>query len=77
MATKKPVVQPVHTRYAYNVDDILFDRRFADLFAIDPATGQRYLDFEKFDTTEPPLPPVAQAVEIATSIPVPGAADRA
>jgi inward rectifier potassium channel len=46
----------VHTRYAYNVDDIVFDRRFADLFTTDPATGQRYLDFEKFDDTEPPLP---------------------
>jgi inward rectifier potassium channel len=55
----------VHTRYAYNVDDIVFDRRFADLFAIDPETGGRYLDFEKFDTTEPPLPPNAQIVELA------------
>ena len=55
----------VHTRYAYNVDDIVFDRRFADLFATDPETGGRYLDFEKFDDTEPPLPPAAQIVELA------------
>jgi inward rectifier potassium channel len=43
----------VHTRYAYNADDIVFDRRFADIFHVDPETGQRYLDFEKFDDTEP------------------------
>ena len=56
----------VHTRYAYNVDDIVFDRRFTDLFHIDPETGTRYLDFEKFDHTEPQLPVVAQTVEIAS-----------
>jgi inward rectifier potassium channel len=55
----------VHTRYAYNADDIVFDRRFADLFHIDPQTGQRYLDFEKFHDTELPLPVSAQTVEIA------------
>ena len=44
----------VHTRYAYNAGDIVFGRRFADLFRIDPATGRRYLDFERFDDTEPP-----------------------
>jgi inward rectifier potassium channel len=64
----------VHTRYAYNVDDIVFDRRFVDLFNTDPVTGTRYLDFEKFDDTEPPMPASAQAVELtAASV----AADRA
>jgi inward rectifier potassium channel len=43
----------VHTRYAYNVEDIVFGCRFADLFHIDPATGQRYLDFERFHDIEP------------------------
>ena len=43
----------VHTRYAYNADDIVFDRRFADIFHTDPETGLRYLDFENFDETEP------------------------
>jgi inward rectifier potassium channel len=43
----------VHTRYAYNLDDIVFDRRFTDIFKIDPDTGVRYLDFEHFDVTEP------------------------
>jgi inward rectifier potassium channel len=56
----------VHTRYAYNVDDIVFDRRFADLFHIDPTTGGRYLDFERFDDLEPELPAAAQAVELAS-----------
>jgi inward rectifier potassium channel len=43
----------VHTRYAYNSDDIVFDRRFADIFRNDPETGRRYLDFDRFDITEP------------------------
>ncbi|HEX7699527.1 MAG TPA: ion channel [Kofleriaceae bacterium] len=63
----------VHTRYAYNVDDIVFDRRFADLFNVDPESGLRYLDFQKFDDTEPPLPVGARTIEVATTI----AADRA
>lgn len=52
----------VHTRYAYNADDIVFDRRFADIFRTDPETGKRYLDFENFDVTEPALPASAQVV---------------
>ncbi|HET7500927.1 MAG TPA: ion channel [Kofleriaceae bacterium] len=55
----------VHTRYAYNVGDILFDRRFADLFMTDPETGVRYLDFERFHDTEPPLPAEARTIELA------------
>lgn len=62
--TDDQLAATVHTRYAYNVDDIVFDRRFADLIHIDPETGQRYLDFEKFDHTEPPLPTSAQTVKI-------------
>jgi inward rectifier potassium channel len=54
----------VHTRYAYNADDIVFDRRFADILLTDPETGQRYLDFERFDITEPALPAAAQAIDI-------------
>ena len=52
----------IHTRYAYNADDIVFDRRFADIFLTDAETGLRYLDFEKFDATEPPLPAAARTV---------------
>ncbi len=43
----------VHTRYAYNFDDLHFDCRFTDIFRIDPATKKRYLDFTHFDDTEP------------------------
>jgi inward rectifier potassium channel len=49
----------VHTRYAYNADDIVFDRRFADIFRNDPETGRRYLDFDAFDVTEPLISAVA------------------
>ena len=56
----------VHTRYAYNVDDIVFDRRFADLFHVDPDTGGRYLDFARFDDVEPMLPAAAQTIELAS-----------
>jgi inward rectifier potassium channel len=55
----------VHTRYAYNADDIVFDRRFADLFHIDPDTGARYLDYARFDELEPMLPAAAQSVTLA------------
>ena len=61
----------VHTRYAYNADDIVFDRRFADLFHVDAETGRRYLDFDAFDVTEPALPASAQTVTLA-SAPGPG-----
>jgi len=54
----------VHTRYAYNADDIVFDRRFADLIHTDPETGLRYLDHDLFHVTEPVLPASAQAVEV-------------
>jgi len=47
----------VHTRFAYNPDDIVFDRRFADIIKTDPDAGVRYLDFAPFHTTEPLLPP--------------------
>jgi len=38
----------VHTRYAYNAEDVVFDRRFVDILRVDPDTGARYLDFEPF-----------------------------
>ncbi|MCX5747116.1 MAG: ion channel [Proteobacteria bacterium] len=43
----------VHTRFAYNADDLVFDRRFADIIKSDAETGTRYLDFGPFHTTEP------------------------
>lgn len=42
----------VHTRYSYDVGDLVFDRRFADIIGTD-ADGTRYLDFSRFDHTEP------------------------
>ena len=42
----------VHTRWAYNADDIVFDRRFVDILKDDPKTGVRYLDLEHFHDTE-------------------------
>jgi inward rectifier potassium channel len=42
------LAQTVHTRYAYNAEDIVFDRKFVDIFKRDEATGRRYLDFEPF-----------------------------
>ena len=42
----------VHTRYAYNATDIVFDRRFADVVKVDAETGVRYLDFGPFHDTE-------------------------
>jgi len=44
----------VHTRWTYNAEDILFDRRFADIIKMD-ADGTRYLDFAPFHETEPLL----------------------
>src|SRR5207344_2752240 len=32
----------VHTRYAYNNDDIVLDHRFVDIFKTDPDTKRRY-----------------------------------
>ena len=42
----------VHTRFTYQADDLLFDRRFADIIGAD-ADGTRYLDFARFHDTEP------------------------
>jgi inward rectifier potassium channel len=49
----------VHTRYAYNNDDIVLDHRFVDIFKTDPETKRRYLDFAPFHDTEPVAPRAA------------------
>ena len=51
----------VHTRWAYNLDDIVFDRRFVDIIKIDAKTGVRYLDFTQFHVTEPLTSQASQA----------------
>ena len=42
----------VHTRWAYNWEDIVFDHRFVDILKRDPS-GARYLDLAHFHDTEP------------------------
>src|SRR5262249_15926082 len=64
-ATDPRLAATVHTRYAYNADDIVFDRWFADIFHTDPETGLRYIDHDLFHVTEPVLPAAAQAVDMA------------
>ncbi len=49
----------VHTRYNYNPDDIVFDRRFVDIIKFDEK-GTRYLDFVPFHDTEA-NPPTSEA----------------
>jgi inward rectifier potassium channel len=49
----------VHSRYVYTWEDIEFERRFADLFKNDPATGQRYIDMQPFHDTEALREPAA------------------
>ena len=44
--------QVVHARYSYGADEILWERRFRDIFAVD-AAGQRYIDYGWFHETEP------------------------
>lgn len=56
----------VHTRYAYNAEDIAFDCRYADLFQVDPVTGVRFLDFDKFHDLEPALTPAATTVSLTS-----------
>jgi inward rectifier potassium channel len=53
----------VHTRYAYNVEDIVFDCRYADIFGFDAQTGRRFLDFDRFHDLEP-LARAADAVSL-------------
>ena len=42
----------VHTRWSYNPEEIVFDRRFVDIIKHDADTGVRYLDFTQFHVTE-------------------------
>jgi inward rectifier potassium channel len=45
----------VHSRYVYTNDKLVFDRRFVDLFSIDPTSGRRVLDLGPIhDTIEVP-----------------------
>ena len=44
--------QTVHARYSYLPDEILFGRRFADIFTTDP-DGTRVIDYTRFHETGP------------------------
>ncbi len=44
--------QTVHARYSYLADEILFGRRFADIFTTDP-DGTRVIDYTRFHETGP------------------------
>jgi len=44
--------QTVHARHSYSAADILWGRRYADIFATDEQ-GERYLDYRRFDETVP------------------------
>lgn len=44
--------QTVHARYSYDWTEILWDRRFADVFRFDDA-GRRVIDYGRFHDTEP------------------------
>jgi inward rectifier potassium channel len=52
--TDDQLAATVHARYAYDPPQILFDRRFVDLFKTD-AQGRPYLDFGPIHDTEPLL----------------------
>jgi inward rectifier potassium channel len=53
------LAQTIHARYSYVADEILFDRRFADIIQVFP-DGTRRIDFNKFHLTEP-LPSAVKA----------------
>ena len=44
--------QPVHTRRAYQFDDLRFDEEFVDILIDDP-DGRRIMDFTNFHATRP------------------------
>lgn len=43
----------VHARYVWNSSDIVWDRKFVDLFQVDPQTGVRYVDMGPIHDTVP------------------------
>ena len=44
--------QTVHARYSYRPDEVLWGRRFQDIFSTDPQ-GRRAIDYSRFHDTEP------------------------
>ena len=50
--TDDRLASTVHARWVYQPEDLMFDRKFVDIIGMEP-DGSRYLDFAKFDDTEP------------------------
>lgn len=48
--------QPVHARYAYRLDEIVSNARFADIISVDP-DETRVIDYSKFHELVPIAPP--------------------
>ncbi len=46
------ILQPIHARYVYAVQNILWNHRFIDML-YDTSDGHRYLDYRYFNATEP------------------------
>ncbi len=63
--TDDRLASSVHTRWAYNPEDLKFGRRFVDIIKHDRDTGARYLDFTCFHDTEP-MRAVAAARELTS-----------
>ena len=57
----------VHTRFTYNPEDLVFDRKFVDVVKTDATTGGRYIDFGPFHDTEPMPPTPAPTVDAAAT----------
>jgi len=45
------LAQTIHTRYRYQLDDIVYHARFADILSMRP-DGTRVIDFDKFHELE-------------------------
>ncbi len=46
------VMQVIHARHTYGVQDILWNNRFRDIFH-ETSDGQRYLDYQHFHHADP------------------------
>jgi inward rectifier potassium channel len=51
--TDDRLASTVHTRWAYNPEDLVFDKQFSDIIKLDKSRNVRYLDFTQFHATEP------------------------
>lgn len=52
VGTDETMAQPVHARWSYTTDEILWNHRFVDILLVDEK-GTPYLDLRRFHRTEP------------------------